>query len=346
MMIKLLRTDMKKILLVLIFIPLAVFGGDFSKVGTAAAQFLKISAGARGAAMGDALAAAANDVDALYWNPAGITKLSSISLGVSNSRWFADIAHNYAGFVAPLSESDYIGLSVTELSVPEQEVTTIEKPEGTGVYYQVSDLAIGISYSRKLTDRFSVGVTAKYIQQNLYNESANTIAIDFGSLLQTGFHGLVIAMAISNFGGNLKLEGRDLISTSDINRNISGDYNPSSDLSTEQWSLPLNFRIGAALDIVGKNDPVFLSDEHRFTLAIDGNHPNDNVERANIGGEYSWDETIFLRSGYKINYDVEKWTFGAGVKVNFAETQFIFDYAYVDYNDLGKVSRFSVGLKF
>jgi hypothetical protein len=328
------------------FIPAVLFAGEFSKVGTTAAQFLKISQGVRGAAMGDAFVAVANDVDALYWNPAGLTRINEISLDISHSQWFADISHNYAGFAVPLTENDFIGISAVGLSTPEQEVTTVEQPDGNGIYYKVSDIAIGVSYARVLTDRFSVGVTVKYIQQNAYNESANTFALDFGTLLRTGFYGLVIGMSITNFGGNLQLEGRDLISTSDINTSISGEYNPSSNLSTEEWPLPLNFRIGAAIDILGKKDPVFQSEEHRFTLAIDGNHPNDNNERANIGGEYAWNETLFLRTGYKIGYDVEKWTFGAGVKTKLADTQFIFDFAYVDYNDLGKVSRFSIGVQF
>ncbi|MEI7811576.1 MAG: PorV/PorQ family protein [Ignavibacteria bacterium] len=337
---------MKNIIPALIFIPAVLFGGDFTKVGTAAAQFLKIGVGARGAAMGDAFVAVADNVDALYWNPAGITNIHSIALDVGYSQWFAEIAHNYAGFAVPLSEYDVIGISITGLSTPEQEVTTVEQPEGTGLYYKVSDLAIGLSYARVLTDRFSVGVTAKYIQQNAYNESASTFAIDFGTSLQTGFYGLAIGMAVTNFGGGLQLEGRDLISISDINKSISGEYNPTSNLSTEQWPLPLNFRVGVALDIVGKNNPVFISDEHRFTLAVDGNHPNDNAERANIGGEYGWNEILFLRAGYKINYDAEKWTFGAGLKSNISDIHFTFDYALVDYNALGKVSRFSVGIKF
>lgn len=340
------KTNVKKIFFGMMLVPVLMAGGEFSKVGTAAAQFLKIGIGARGSGMGDAFVAAANNVDALYWNPAGITKLHSLSLGISHSQWFADISHNYIGCAVPLTESDVIGFSVINLTTPEQEVTTVEQPEGTGIFYHVNDLAIGISYARRLTDRFSVGVTTKYIQQNAYNVSANTFAIDFGTSLQTGFHGLIIAMSVSNFGGNLRLEGRDLISTSDVNRNVSGEYNPSSNLTTEQWSLPLNFKVGAAMDIVGKLDPIVSSEQHRFTVAIDGNHPNDNVERANIGGEYGWNETLFLRAGYKINYDVEKWSFGAGVKVDVDIQHFSLDYALVDYNDLGKVSRFSIGLEF
>lgn len=341
-------TPMKKIvsLLVMMTLPVTSFGAGFSKVGTAAAQFLKISVGARPMGMGETYAAIANDVSALYWNPAGITNVKSLSVGVSHSQWFAELFHNYAGMVIPLGESDAFGISALTLGTDEQEVTTVEQPDGTGIFYNVNDIAIGLSYARTLTDRFSVGLTAKYIQQDAYNESANTVAIDIGTYLQTGYHNLVIGMCVSNFGGNMQLEGRDLISLADINKQISGEYNPDARLKTEPWPLPLNFRVGIAMDIVGGPDPLFQSEYHHFMMALDGNHPNDNNERVNIGGEYSWNETFYARIGYKINYDVGKWTYGAGVRVNIGGQQAGFDYALADYNDLGKISRLSVELTF
>jgi len=85
---------------------------------------------------------------------------------------------------------------------------------------------------------------------------------------------------------------------------------------------------------------------NRFTLAIDGVHPNDNTEKVNVGGEYAWNETVFARAGYRINYDVEKWTFGVGFKVDVGSQQVGFDYALIDFNDLGKVSQFTLELNF
>jgi hypothetical protein len=339
---------MKKYLLLIILISFqsVSFAGDFSKVGTTAAQFLKIGVGARANGLGGSFTAIANDVTALYWNPAGITNLQKFSLAVSHSEWFADISHDFAGIVYPFSSSDIIALSVVALNTGEQEVTTVTQPEGTGVYYDVSDLSIGLTYARALTDRFSVGLTVKYIQQTLYNESANTFAIDIGSFLRTGFHDLVIAMNISNFGGSMQLEGRDLITITDINSQVSGNHNPDARLKTEPWPLPLIFRVGIAMNLVGGNDPIIHSESNRFTFAIDGVHPNDNTEKVNIGGEYAWNENVFARLGYKINYDVEKWTFGVGLKFDIGSNQVGFDYALVDFNDLGKVSQFSLELNF
>ncbi len=339
---------MKKIITIILFVTFQAvnYGGGFSKVGTTAAQFLKIGVGARAMGLGGSFTALANDVTSLYWNPAGITNINNFSLAVSHSEWFAEISHDFAGVVLPLSTSDIIALNVISLNTGEQEVTTVIQPEGTGIFYDVSDLTIGLSYARALTDRFSVGLTVKYIQQNLYNESASTFAVDIGTTLRTGFHDLIIAMSMTNFGGNMKLEGRDLITISNINNEGSGGYNPDARLKTEPWPLPLMFRVGIAMDLIGGSDPFVDSEMNRFTMAIDGVHPNDNTEKVNIGGEYSWNETVFARLGYKINYDVEKWTFGVGVKVDFGTQQAGFDYALIDFRDLGKVSQFSLELNF
>ncbi len=338
---------MKKFIILLIVIALqaAGFAGDFSKVGTASAQFLKIGVGARAMGLGGSFTALANDVSTLYWNPAGITNLQGFSFAVTHTEWFANISHDFAGVVYPLSSSDVIALNVVALNTGEQEVTTVTQPEGTGIFYDVSDLAIGFSYARALTDRFTVGMTVKYIQQNLYNESANTVAVDIGTYLRTGFHDLVIAMNMSNFGGGMQLEGRDLITITDLNNQVSGNYNPDAELQTEKYPLPLIFRVGIAMDLVGGNDPIFDSESSRFTLAIDGVHFNDNSEKVNVGGEYAWNENIFARLGYKINYDVEEWTFGVGLKFNIGGNQVGFDYALVDFNDLGKVSQISLELR-
>jgi inner membrane protein involved in colicin E2 resistance len=144
----------------------------------------------------------------------------------------------------------------------------------------------------------------------------------------------------------MQLEGRDLIAITDINKAIGGEYNPDAQLKTEPWPLPLNFRIGIAMDILGGQDALVPVGQNRLTLAVDWNHPNDNLERVNFGSEYAWNETFFARAGYKLNYDVSSFTFGAGVRIAIDNQWVDFDYALVDYEDLGQVSRLSLELKF
>jgi hypothetical protein len=143
----------------------------------------------------------------------------------------------------------------------------------------------------------------------------------------------------------MQLEGTDLITTTDINNQVSGNYNPDARLKTEPWPLPLTFRVGIAMNIVGGNDPVISSEKNRVTIAIDGVHPNDNTEKLNFGGEYAWNENIFARLGYKMNYDVEKWTYGVGLKFDIGTTQVGFDFAQVDFSDLGNVSQISFEMR-
>ena len=126
-----------------------------SKVGTSVAQFLKLGISARTIGMGGAFVAVANDVSTIYWNPSGITNLPTTSLGVTHTQWFADISHDFFGITVPLSTSDFIAVHAIALNTGELEITTVTQPEGTGVFYDVSDLAIGLSYARALTDRFS-----------------------------------------------------------------------------------------------------------------------------------------------------------------------------------------------
>jgi len=319
---------------------------DFTKVGTASAQFLKIGIGARAVAMGEAYAALANDATALYWNPAGLTQLKHLSITLNHTEWFADIAHDFIGVALPWGPSGSLGLSVTALNTPEQEVTTVREPDGTGLFYDVSDVAIGVTYARSLTDRFSTALTVKYVRQNAYNESASAVAIDIGTLLETGYRSLKVGMCMSNFGGSMQLDGRDLIANTDIDKDIAGNYNTDARLKTEPWPLPLNFRVGLALDLVGDSRTFVPAESHRLTLAIDGNHPNDNRERVNFGMEYAWRETFFARIGYKSKYDVEDWTYGGGLRIDLGKSNLNLDYALVDFGNLGKVSRFSLGLSF
>jgi len=181
--------------------------------------------------------------------------------------------------------------------------------------------------------------------QSMYNESASSLTLDIGTYLRTGFHSLIIGMAISNFGGTMKLDGRDLIAITDVNTSISGNYNPDARLTTQEYPLPLIFRVGLAMDFIGGNDPVIESKSSRLSIAVEGTHLNDNNERFNIGSEFAWTETVFLRAGYKINYDTENWAFGAGIIIPVIGQNIVFDYAYIGFKDLGNVSQFSLELR-
>jgi hypothetical protein len=310
----------------------------FNNNGTRPAQFLKLAVGARANAMGESFAAVANDASALFWNPAGIGNLQNFEVHLTHMDYLLDITFDFAGVVIPLGTGN-LGLSAAVLGMGDEPVTTLSDPDGeAGITWSASSFAVGLTYSRALTDRFSVGVTGKYIQENLFNSSAKTLAVDIGSLYNTGLRGIKLGMAMTNFGGKMKLGGRDLQKISDAAPEVGGNIDQSADLVVSSWPLPLNFRVGLSWEAFRRGANVLL-------LASDFNHPTDADERINFGAEYTFANRLFLRGGYKFNYDEESFTFGGGLNLPITSYNFMLDYSFNEFGILGETHRFSLGFR-
>jgi hypothetical protein len=314
--------------------------GEFSRVGTAGAQFLKIGMGARYVAMGEASVACVNDAYAMYWNPAALTEISSSNLVFTNVDWITDVQVNYASLGKSLDGYSALGISITALTMGDMEVTTVQEPEGTGETFTASSYALAVGYARKFTDRFSAGISGKYIWERISEETASGLAIDFGTLFYTGFKSLRIGMNISNLGSEFKLEGPELDSYYDPQPANPNYDNVKAKLYVDPYDLPLTFRLGMAYDFID-------SPESKFTVAMEAKHPNDNLQQASFGGEYLWKETFSLRGGYKFNYQEEGLTLGGGVKVKAGKnTKIDVSYAWADFSRLSSVHRFSLAFDF
>ncbi len=327
----------------LVFAASAVFAqGNSDKNGTTAAQFLKIGVGARPMAMGGAFAAQADDAFSMYWNPAGITKVNRVTLSGVQTNWFADVEHQFLGIVLPVDASSSIGFYGIFLNMDPIQITTIDDPHGTGEFYEASDLAIGVTYARRPVEFLSLGISAKFIHQQIHNETASTFAFDVGSILDIPWHGMKLGMNFSNFGGRLKLNGRDLIKEFDLNPDNTLNTGVETRLATQGWDLPVNFRVGISTDLVG-GDAAFVQNEtNRITFSMDGNHPGDAAEYLNFGLEYSFNEILQLRGGYRANRDLEKFFYGVGLNIPTGGTSsFTFDYALASYGELDYVHIFA-----
>jgi len=329
-----------------VFLFISTSGAVTNKSGTAAAQFLKIGVGARAMGLGGAMVASSSDAYSLYWNPAGITKVRRPTLAGSHTQWFADIKHNFFSFVLPVNDISAVGLQVIVLNMDDMEVTTVNEPQGTGEFFGASDIAIGATYGLRVTNFFSLGFTGKYIQQSIYNEKASTFALDIGSLLDVPFYGVQLGMNFSNFGGKLQMDGRDLTREFDLNPNNTLNVGVETRLKTEPWELPVNFRVGISMDVLGTAENVFNSQNSRFTLSIDGNHPTDAPEYVAFGAEYAFKELLMLRGGYRLNRDVEKFFYGIGLNIPVTGATFGFDYAIASFDELDYIHIFSGSLSF
>lgn len=319
---------------------------DISKSGTTAASFLEISVGAPAVGMGGAFVSIAQGASALYWNAAGIASLESSELMLTHTQWIADTKFDFAGFVLPLGNLGTVGLSFTSLSMEDMKVRTVEMPEGTGEFFSAGDLAVGFSYARSLTDRFKIGITAKYIQQRIWHVSATAFAVDVGTTFRTDLFGsMVIGATVTNFGTSMRLDGRDTRQFIRIDRNKQGsnDRIPTT-IELDAWDLPLNFQIGASTNVVD-------NERYRWTIAVDALHPTDNYESVNVGSEVVFHNYLFLRGGYQslfLSQAEGGISFGLGVASNglLSGLSAKIDYAYRDFGRLESIHVLSVGLQF
>jgi predicted porin len=224
------------------------------------------------------------------------------------------------------------------------KVTTIDSPEGTGETFSASDAAFSIAYAINLTDKFSIGFNPKFIYQSIDKMNASAVAVDLGVKYITPFDGIVLAMSISNFGNKMKLDGNATTVLHDVDPNTTGNNEKiPANLSTDEWALPLIYRVGVAYSFN-------FGTIHKFSMAVDALHPSDNYESINVGAEYAFNDFLFLRGGYKglfLDDSEEKYTFGFGVKQQLLENVGIMvDYAYCDFGRLKNVQKFSVSVSF
>ena len=321
------------------------FVSNVSKVGTSSAPFLTVPIGPRAISMGGAFVALSDDASALYWNPSGITRLDRNEFVAIHSEWIAGINHDFGAIVFQLGSRGTLGLSIISITMDEMEVRTELLPEGTGEFFSANDMAIGATYAKNLTDRFSIGFTGKYIFQKIWHAQASGFAMDFGTLFKTDlFNGMRIGAVITNFGQDMKIDGRDLRYFLDPDPNAIGnnDQIPAR-IETDGWPLPLNFQFGLSTDIIN-------SEDSKLTISIDALHPSDNYESINLGTEYTMNDMIFLRGGYRSMFLVdseEGISLGAGLKISPARgTNLIVDYSYQDFGRFASINSFALSLHF
>lgn len=295
--------------IILFFLITSVYAVD--KTGTTAAKFLSIGVGSKASGMGGAFTSIANDATAMYWNPAGLSFNNTKEVYFNHANWIADISFDYFGFTIPMNGKSTIGFNITSVTMDEMEVTRYGN-EDTGETFKAADYAIGSTYALNLTDRFSIGLNSKYIQQSIANSHAKGLALDFGTLFVTPF-GFRLGTSISNFGPKLMMTGDDLLIGADVDENIEGNNESVTGiLSTDYFDLPLVLRIGIS-------DEFQIGSRNNIVLSVDAISPNDNANYINVGaGIYLLDGLISLYGGINslfLENAESEFSFGGGLRI-------------------------------
>lgn len=339
-------------LLFLLIIPWTLYGqydqdidygvhpGEFERVGQIGWQFLKIPTSARQSGMGGVFGAVGNgDASFALSNPALIADVDNYELYASNMNWIADIKYQSCAFVKNfgnygvfginflyLNYGDMIRTEYNEILIDGVRTGLIEADYDLGTF-GASDMAIGLCYSRIISDRLKVGGNLRYLRMQIDDASTSNLSFDIGTIYYTGFKTFRIALIGRNFGRDVTMtEWSEQIAT------------PPASIK-----MPINLTIGAAIDILEGKD----GNPHLLTLAVDFLHPNDGPEKWNVGTEYSYHNFLMLRAGYRFNYDEEGLTLGAGMTVITASKIFLsMNYAYWDFGVFGSTNMISLGFGF
>ncbi|MBN2226393.1 MAG: PorV/PorQ family protein [candidate division Zixibacteria bacterium] len=304
----------------LLLLPSVVFSQ--AKVGTTGVNFLELGVSARAMGMAEAFTAGVDDASAVYYNPAALVNVYGREMMFTHISLPADINYEFIALAMPVDMvGGVVGIGVFSLNSGDILHTDYYYPYGTDQngnkqYFSASDIAVSLSYGRYLTDKFSVGITMKYIREDLFEDyKATGWAADVGTNYNSGYRNFKIAMLISNFGPDMKHIAKE-------------------------FPLPMNFKFGASIDVVDM-------EEHLVIFAAEGQHPADNLEKYNLGLEYRYLDRFSLRIGERMNYDIDGFTAGGGIRLPINdEVDLTVDYAYQDYKFLNEVHRFSFSLAF
>jgi long-subunit fatty acid transport protein len=304
---------MRKIILALLLfaLPGAAYASE-------TASFLKLGVGARAVGMAGAYTAIADDVNALAWNPAGLSALEKRELGAMHAEMTEQTRYGFAGYAQPSKYGTFAvgGVYLDHGNIDGRDANG--RPTG---YYSASDQAVSLGFGSRLETGLRLGANVKYIRGSIAGTSAQSCAFDFGgqyALAELGPGVPLLGLAVQNLGPGLKFQDR-----------------------TSQ--LPLTVAVG-----VGYRMPKGL------TMAMDfKQRPHAKQSEFSAGAEYALLTHFALRAGYTTTQAESGSSMGDFSALNgfatglgFKMKGYRLDYSFTPMGELGNVQRFSLAAKF
>lgn len=338
---------------IFVFLSLTLFFGmSYARLGGSGAVFLENGCGARPLAMGGAYASFAQGVEAVYWNPAGLVTLPSSGINLTHAMLFAGIAQENIGFAVPIANGA-IGISAIGQFSGDMEVTVEEQryQGGTEEKFSYNDFAFGISYARKMTEKFSAGITVKGVLESTRRVSSTGVGLDFGAIYNTGIRDLKFGFVIQNFGPDMVFDGEELDTL--MAKDTLQDIDVPAKWKSESYSMPITFQGGFSIDVIKTPDT-------RLTLVCEITHPIDQPAADAIGIEYAKNEKYFFRIGHTLKNNrgflleelpepyskILPCAGGAGIITETGGMPLSIDYTVEQHQYLGLIHRVSLGISF
>jgi hypothetical protein len=339
-----------------------------SRVGTRGANFLEIGLGARAVGMAGAYASVAEGLSGLYWNLAGTADVTNIAAGVNYSQLFGSEGLDFVwgGVVIPVG-GGAVGLQIGQMSSGTMERTTLDNPQGgdlqAGTGFEFTATAAEISYARRLTDRLSVGLGAKYAQEGITQATASYIGADVGVRFRTGLYGTTLGASLSNVGSSGKYEG-NLINVNLFNDPQVGSGVIPVEFDTRELEMPTIFRFSVAAELIGGPEAMLSQRSDVGLLRVVGDFSNaiDTDLQTAVGAEYAFRDRLFLRVGKRFLNEQglddgdnglssgdefgRGMAFGGGLRLPLAGRRVGFDYAWQGAGELPAHNHFTFEFGF
>jgi hypothetical protein len=341
------------ILLILSFSAVETFGSGQNRAGTAGAPELRIPVGARYLAMGGSAIATVSGLEAIYWNPAGVDLSTADANAIfSYRKYIADMSMNFAAVSGRLGDLGSFGLAFRSLNIGDIPVTTMDQPDGTGQIFSPSYFILGLTYSKQLTDRISIGANFNVINESIDKVNATGFSFDFGVQYTDLFDvkGFAVGVVVKNLGPTMTFSG-------------NGTYVLANDPTSQRGPTYLAFSAASAelpSEIgIGLSYVKYFNEENSLSVSAAFQNNNFTTDDYRLGLEYSYKNLFFIRGGYTFNegnfFSVAKdgapsiwqnYVFGVGVNTKeFSSIDLSVDYAYVptQYFDANNVFSLRVG---
>lgn len=239
-------------------VPRAHAGSD-GRRGTSGASELQIPVGPRSSALGGAVASDVSGIEAMYWNPAGLAASTGTEVLFSQTSYYADMKVSYAGAATKAGNFGTIGLAAKILSVGEVLVTTEQAPDGTGEILHPTFTVLGLSWGKAFTDRVNFGTTVNLIHEDVANNIAHGLALDFGVQYATEWHGLRFGMAAKNIGSSMSFSGPGFdFPTQDPNADPNSNPRTVS-FSSDKFEMPSHIALAASGEVLKNSNSKLIA---------------------------------------------------------------------------------------
>lgn len=315
--------------------------------GITSLNFLKIANGARQAGMGEVFTGIADDVNAIFWNPAGLGQLTRNQACFQQSFWMLDVNFQYLAYALPIQGVGTIAVYGTLLNGGEIVKTT---EDGTGNYLvpdpndkaKASDMNFTVAFGKKISDFIGndsvlsdlyAGLSVNIMSEKIYNDEGGGFSANIAAFFRPKYQNYSLGLMVQNAG-----------------------------VSSNRPGLPLAIRAGLGFNFSLESmiaqypeESYFIFRDNDFTAGMDiVYYPVEAITRVHFGAEKYWQiskyHSLAARLGYKFIADLgfaAGLTVGAGYRlaVN-KDTTIEMDYVYNPAGDLGDTHKISLTGKF